>query len=177
MRVPAIAALCAALLGGVLTAQSNRVEPVGQGGPIHYFRDTATLTVDSVTLGFMPATAPLSDPRKSGKQFVRLAVTVTNTGKTVFPMNYTTLSLQTSDFTRHGTTSSINKGNRTDRLGSDKLQPGASVSGALYYEISGKETRDALKLVYDGHAGSDDKDFLFPLTAAKGGENYGTVSR
>ena len=164
MRVSLLAAALSAALGAGLAAQANRAAPVNQAGPIQNFKDTATLSVDAVTLDFMPAKVPFSDPRKNGKQFVRVAVTATNTGKTVFSLYHTSLALQTSDFTRHSITSSINKGNSDDRLETTKLEPGASVSGALYYEVGARESRETMHLVYDGHLGSDDKDFLFPLT-------------
>jgi hypothetical protein len=70
--------------------------------------------------------------------------------------------------TRHGNTSSINEGNSTDRLETTKLAAGASVTGAMYYEVSAKETRESMHLVYSGRIGTDEKDYLIPLTAAAG---------
>jgi hypothetical protein len=69
-------------------AQGNRAMPVGQTSTIQYFSNTATLTVDSVTLHF----ALPSDKPRAGNQFVRVQVSATNTSKGVYTLYYTSLS-------------------------------------------------------------------------------------
>ena len=148
-----------------LAAQANDPVAVNRSSEIYYFSDTATVTVESVTLNFFPTEGGvLGDPRKEGKQFVRVALSVANTDVEPFSMNYTNFELQTSNGTRHSTTSSINKGNSNDRLESAKITTGDSVSGALYYEVSGDETRDTLTFIHTGRLGTDHKDTLIPLS-------------
>jgi hypothetical protein len=169
MRMKMLVGMLVGVAAVAVAAQANRPTPVNKNGEIYNFKDTATLTVDSVTLNFFPSKGRvLGDPRKQGKQFVRVQVGVTNAGSGVYSVNYTNFYLQTSDGTRHSTTSSINKGNSDDRLESTKLDPKGSTSGALYYEVSRKETLDTLTFVYTGRQGTDHKDTLIPLAGGQG---------
>jgi hypothetical protein len=147
-------------------AQAGKAQPVGRSGPINYFKNTARLTVDTVTLGFVPAGRVLSSPATRGAQFLRVGVTIANTGTSVYTVYFTNLLLETSDKTRHDVTLLINKGNSTDRLATTKLDPGGTLTGALYFEVPATETAETMSMVYKGHVDGEDKFFVFPLTPA-----------
>lgn len=107
----------------------QRVE-MEKGHDIVAFKSNARLVVRNVTLDFWPPGGRvLGDPRKKGRQFVRVEIAVTNTGTEPYSLNYTSFDLSTSEAPRVTQTSSINKGNSTDRLGTAQLPPGGSALG------------------------------------------------
>ena len=166
MRMRLFVGMMVAAAGISLAAQANQAVPVNQRGVIQRFKNTGVVTVESVTMNFFPANGRvLTDPRTKGGQFVRVAVNVTNTSATAFTVAYTSFHLLTSDGAKHSLTSSINRGNSNDRLATTKLEPEASVSGALYYEIAATETLEQLALVFEGYAGTEKKDFRIAFSA------------
>jgi hypothetical protein len=161
-----VLAVCVASAAG----QRNRATAVTATGEIHYFKNIGTVAIDSVTLDFFPANGRvLSDPKDKGNQIVRVNVTITNTSETPFRVAYTSLKLRPRDGTKVTVTSTINRGNSADRLASVQLAPGASVTGALYYEVPASETLDSLALVYEGYAGTAKTDYPIALGATPAG--------
>jgi hypothetical protein len=153
-----------------VAAQGNRPVAVNQSAEIHRFKNSGRVTVDTVTLNFFPENARvLGDPRKEGRQFVRVALTITNTSPSTFRVHFTSFSLLTSDGARHATTSLINRGNSQDRLATTTLEPNASVSGALYYEVSAKETLETMAVAYEGYEGTAKKEYRVGLVPGAAG--------
>lgn len=108
-----------------------------------------TLTVVSVTRRFAPADGlkGFENPASRRGQFVRVEVTLANTGKV--PLNVATpdLYLKTAGGTRISRTSDLLSRRVPDVLtGTKKLAPGESVAGALYYDIGVDEALDQLRL-------------------------------
>ena len=115
--------------------QNGEPVPVNTKAAIHYFKNAATVAIDSVTTGYRPPNGRLlRDPKSTGGQIVRVSLTVTNTSETPFRVGYTAFRLKMSDGEKQMITSLINRGNNTDRLTTETLAPGASMAGALYYE-------------------------------------------
>ncbi len=147
--------------------QNGEPVPVNTKAAIHYFKNAATVAIDSVTTGYRPPNGRLlRDPKSTGGQIVRVSLTVTNTSETPFRVGYTAFRLKMSDGEKQMITSLINRGNNTDRLTTETLAPGASIAGALYYEVPASETLETLTLVYEGYEGSTKKDYAIALTPA-----------
>lgn len=133
----------------------NMIEFSDKKTEITYFKAKAEMSVDSITLGFMPpADKPLlSDPSEDGNQFVKVMLTFTNTGEEPFKMNYTNVSLNHSAAAEDGITFLVNKGNVEDLLESKELAAGESTSGALYFEVPAADTAANLGVNYSGYDG------------------------
>jgi hypothetical protein len=120
-------------------------------GDVIYFDAKAQIKVNSVTMDFFPASGEvLGDPKKDGKQFVRIEVTITNTGKDALTPSYTSFTLNTAKEKGVGITFLINEGNSKDGYKDKELKAGESNTGALYFEVDGKETPVTMTLVYSG---------------------------
>lgn len=119
-------------------------------GQILYFDAKGEITVNSLTTDFFPNGEVLRDPKKDGKQFIRIEVTITNNGKDPFTPSYTSFYVNTAKEKNVGMTMLVNDGNTTDAYKDKELKAGESNTGALYYEVDGKETPATMTLVYNG---------------------------
>jgi len=170
MRARMLVSMLGLMAAGAAAAampQNGEPVPVNTKAAIHYFKNAATVAIDSVTTGYRPPNGRLlRDPKSTGGQIVRVSLTVTNTSETPFRVGYTAFRLKMSDGEKQMITSLINRGNNTDRLTTETLAPGASIAGALYYEVPASETLQTLALVYEGYEGSSKKDYAIALTPA-----------
>jgi len=130
---------------------------------ITYFKKKAEMEVRSVTMDFYPTTGEvLRDPKKDGKQFVRVDLTFKNTGTDTFKVNYTQAHLDGTTTKDETQTSLINKTNATDILGVTELAVGETVSGALYFEVTESEKKEDLSISYKGYDG-ESKEYAVAL--------------
>jgi len=135
-----------------------------------------TLTVVSVTPRFAPADGlkDFENPASRRGQFVRVEVTIANTGKVPLTMLTPDLYLKTAGGTRIGRTSDLLSRRVPDVLtGTKTLAPGESVGGALYYDIGVDEALDQLRLALAVQVLNDKRmmikrDFEVPLAPAGG---------
>ncbi|MFL5730897.1 MAG: DUF4352 domain-containing protein [Cytophagaceae bacterium] len=115
-----------------------------------YFDAKAEINVNSVTLDYFPTGEVLRDPKKEGKQFLRVEVAITNNGKDPLTPSYTSFKVNTAKEKGVGMTMLVNDGNSTDGYKDKELKAGETNTGALYFEVDGKETPATMTLVYDG---------------------------
>ncbi|MCA9383649.1 DUF4352 domain-containing protein [Candidatus Dojkabacteria bacterium] len=119
---------------------------------IRDYTASATLHVNSVTLDFFPEEGEvIGDPSDDGNQFIRVEVTVENTGDEEFALFFSSFLLDTSAENGIGETFLINDSNSNDHLESTDLGSGESTTGALYFEVSADESLDTMKLLYEGY--------------------------
>jgi hypothetical protein len=137
-------------------ARGQKINLSAANTTVLYFGSQAELKVTDLTLDFFPNANVLKDPKSEGKQFVRLNISLTNTGTEDFPLNFTSLFLKSSKEAKVMETFMINDSNSQDHLPSKTLAKGETVSGALYFEVDAAETKDTLSLVYRGY----DKDYV-----------------
>lgn len=159
LTIVSAAALLIVLSGCSSTQNKSRgqkLDLTGAKTDVLYFGSAAELKVSDLTLDFFPDGNVLTDPKSESKQFVRLSISLTNTGTQDFPLNFTSFFLKTSKEPKVTETFMINDSNSADHLPTKTLAKGENVSGALYFEVDAAETKDSLSLVYRGY----DKDYV-----------------
>ncbi|MCR4373471.1 MAG: DUF4352 domain-containing protein [Acidobacteria bacterium] len=169
-------ALTVTLLAGGLAACGSepaapaRPEPtvvsVNRSADTQYFDATTKLTVEQVTLNFYPTQGAVLGLGE-GKQFVRVALAVENTGQKEFRLNFTNYTLKLPDGTQEDTTFLINDGNVSDQLKSATLQPGQTVKGALYFEAPATATAATLGMTYKGYVDGKETSFDVALAGSR----------
>lgn len=149
--------------GGTTASPGQKTELTGALVKTVYFDAETELAVKNVTLNFLPANGT---PPDEGNQYVRVEMSVTNTGKvpfTVNPVNYRlkTTAPELEDYAW------ILESSMADFLQQKELQPGETAAGAWAYEVSSSETLDTISLVYEGavskDGSTDRKDYAIPF--------------
>lgn len=160
----------AMLIASVLVVSCSVAGPRGQKTEftnaktdITYFDAKAEMQVNTVTLDFFPESGKvITDPKKEGNQFVRVDLTFKNTGNEPFAMNYTNITMDTSNKEGVSQTFLINEGNVSDTLKSKELAAGETVTGAMYFEVPATETLSTMKVSYRGYDAAS-KEYKVPL--------------
>ncbi len=131
---------------------------------VSYFKAVGKLQVTDVTTDFYPTVGKvLKDPKDDGEQFVRVGITLENTGDELFKFNYTTVRFKNSAESSVLPTFLLNKGNVDDLLKSKELAKGEKADGALYFIAPEQDSRAEMSLVFEGYEGTTKKSFELPL--------------
>lgn len=171
--------LATVLLGLVLAtaACTSKIEPRGnattmsKSQEVVFAASKAKVTVNEVVMDFYPDTdAELADPAANGEQYVKVNITIENTDdKQKFSVNSFLFHLDGANFDDALDSLLITEDHVDDFLPISDLEPGASISGSMYYLIAKDEKLEDLVLVYEGFDGTNlvDKEYSFAFGTAE----------
>jgi Domain of unknown function (DUF4352) len=134
---------------------ANTKTDLGVTAKVPYFESSADVKVNYVVMDFWPSSGTvLSDPQETGKQFVKVNMTVTSTEAAKdYYFSSTNFNLKGADGKENSESFLVNSSNVTDTVGPNKeLKKGESYTFSVYYETSNKDKVDDLSIIASGTA-------------------------
>lgn len=137
-----------------ITGQRNEVRKFNASAHTQFFNKSAVVKLNNVTFNFFPTQGQLPpDIVPSGKQYIRVEITITGDGETEpFEYNFTSFTLRLPGGAVSKGTYQINDSNSSDMVTQAVMLPkGKSMITALYYEAPTGLKASDMSLMVEGY--------------------------